>query len=203
MSRYFVSILAYVAAPLLAATCPGCMLVGYGIGSAIDACASIDPPAEASATDLASIEVGDTVDISSIDGTRADPRSPGHAPADTAADTVAYTKPRAEQALSARDSLPYPLRGDPLHLIPEGSMLSMRAGDRLLKYDEINLWSPGVRLYGRTMFASPDTAYVPKVDIEASNTYRGSNLKPGAATTGYFTGALIDAIIIIASVASR
>ncbi len=199
MSRYFVSILAYVAAPLLAATCPGCMLVGYGIGSAIDASASIDPPAEAAATDLASIEVGDTVDISSIDGTRADQGSPGHA----SADTVAYTKPRAEQALSARDSLPYPLRGDPLHLIPEGSMLSMRAGDRLLKYDEINLWSPGVRVYGRTMFASPDTAYVPKVDIEASNTYRGYNLKPGAATTGYFIGALIDAIIIIASVASR
>jgi hypothetical protein len=53
------------------------------------------------------------------------------------------------------------------------------------------------------MFASPDTVYVPEVGIEASNTYRGSNLQPSAATTGYFIGALIDAIIIIAGVASR
>ena len=82
-------------------------------------------------------------------------------------------------------------------------MLSMRAGDRLLKYDEINLWSPGVGVYGRTMFASPDTVYVPEVGIEAYNTYRGSNLQPGAATTGAFIGALIDAIIIIASVTSH
>ncbi len=177
MSRHLLSILAYVAAPLLAATSPGCMLIGYGIGAAIDASASIDPPAEASAADLASIQVGDTVDVISIDGTHVGQGSPGHAPAGSAADTVAYARPRAEQSLSARDSLPYPLRGDPLHLIPEESLLSMRAGDRLLKYDDINLWSPGVGVHGRTMFASPDTVYVPKVDIEASNTSRGSNLQ--------------------------
>ena len=70
MSRYLVSILAYGVAPVLAVTCAGCMLLGYGIGAAIDASGSVDSPPEGYAADFASIEIGDTVDIFRIEGDR-------------------------------------------------------------------------------------------------------------------------------------